>query len=292
MFSKLPFSFLQEFGADKLGLYTLQNYIEILVFSFVIYKILRWLQQDPTKHLILYVYGYASLMIVSQLSGCITLFWTMFILLPVAIMTCIIIHQKQLQKNFILASSKDLTPQTMPTTNWLDLFIRSTLLTSYKNKQLYCIIERTDHLAALLHAPCNLYLPLQKNIIDLILASNALENPSILWLTDSGIINSVNVSWQKILTNEILTTQHQSMHQSEIILLTAKTDALVFSIDPSNKLAMIWYQGKSMHKLTIDQLMKSCKEILYQKIEHKSFNKQGAHYAQQDNSPHSSSKLH
>ena len=292
MFSKLPFSFIPEFCADKLGLYTLQNYIEVFVFSFVIYKMLRWLQQDPTKHLILYAYGYASVMIASYLTGCITLFWTLFICMPVAIMTCIIIHQKQLQKNFILASSKDLTPHTLPTKNWLDLFIRSMLLAAYQNKQLYCIIERSDHLAPLLHAPCNLYLALQQNIIDLILTSNALENPSIVWLTDFGIINSVNASWQKILTNEILSTDNPSKHHTEIILLTAKTDALVFSIDPVTKLAMLWYQGKSMHKLTIDQLMKSCKEILYKNVENKIFNKQGATYAEQNSSSHSSSKLH
>lgn len=292
MFSKLPFSYFQEFFSDQLGLYTVQNYIEVFVFSFFIYQILRWLQQDHTKHLVLYVYGYASVMIASQLTGCITLFWTMFILMPIAIMTCIIMHQKQLQKNFILASSKDLTPHTLPTKNWLDLFIRSCLLAAYQHKQFYCIIERTDHLAPLLHAPCNLYLALQQNIIDLILASNALDNPSILWMTDSGILHSVNATWQKILTNEILSPENQPVHHGEIILLTAKTDALVFSIDPTAKLAMLWYQGKSMQKLTIDQLMTSCKQILNKKTENQILKKQGTSYAKQDSATHSSSKLH
>src|SRR3990167_587202 len=144
MLSKLPFSYLQEFSADQLSLYSFQNYLEVFVFSFMIYKILRWLQKDHTKHLVLYVYGYASMMIASQLTGCVTLFWTMFILMPVAMLVSVVIHQKQFQKNFILASGKDLTPHTMPTKNWLELLVRSCLLAAYQNKQFYCIIERTD----------------------------------------------------------------------------------------------------------------------------------------------------
>ncbi|OGB86465.1 hypothetical protein A3J41_02815 [candidate division TM6 bacterium RIFCSPHIGHO2_12_FULL_38_8] len=292
MLSILPFSYMHEFCADQLSLYTWQNYIEVCAFSYILYKILRWLQQDHTKHLILHVYAYAGIMILSGLTGCITLFWTMFIIMPVAMVACIIMHQKQLQKNFILASGKDLTPHSLPTKNWLDLFVRSCLLFAYQHKQFYCIIERSDHLAPLLQSPCNLYLALQQNIIDLVLSSTALHNPAILWLTDSGIINSVNVTWQPILTNEILTPQHQTTHHAEILLLTAKTDALVWSIDPTTKLAMLWHQGKSMHKLTIDQLLTSSKQILNQKKEHKNVHKQGVFNAAQDNSAHSSSKLH
>lgn len=292
MFLKLPFTHLQEFFADQLGLYCFQNYLEVLIFSFAIYHILKWLQQDHTKHLVLYVYGYASLMMTSQFMGCLTLFWTMFIIMPVAMLVCVVIHQKQLQKNFILASSKDLTPHTLPTKNWLDLFIRSTLLLSYQNKQLYCIIERNNHLAPLLDAPCNLYLALQQPIIDLILSSAALNRSSIVWLTDFGILNSVNATWQKILSNEILTPENQPLHHAEILLLTSKTDALVWSIDPTTKLAMLWYQGKSMQKLTIDQLVTSCKQILYKNEETKLFNKQGQNNEQQNNSFNSSSKFH
>jgi hypothetical protein len=292
MFLKLPFSYLQEFCADQLGLYCFQNYIEVLVFSFAIYQMLKWLQQDHTKHLVLYVYGYASIMVMSQITGCVTLFWTMFIIMPVAMLVSVVIHQKQLQKNFILASSKDLTPHTLPTKNWLDLFIRSTLLLAYQNKQLYCVIERNNHLAPLLHAPCNLYLALQQPIIDLILSSSALHQSSIIWLTDFGILNSVNATWQKILSNEILSPENQLQHHAEILLLTAKTDALVWSIDPTTKLAMLWYQGKSMQKLTIDQLMTSCKQILYKNAEPKMFNKQGQNNEQQNSSFNSSSKFH
>lgn len=290
MFSKLPFSSLQEFGADQLGLYTMQNYIEVAIFSFVIYKILQWLAQDHTKHLLLYVYAYAILMISSYATLCMTLFWTMFICIPVAMLASIVLHQKQLQKNFILASSKDLTPQTLPAKNWLGLFMRSCLLAAYQKRQLYCIIERTNHLAPVLNNNCPLYLTLQQNVIDLIISSSALDNPSVIWLTQSGILNTVNATWKETLTSEMLSS-HRQPHHGEIILLTSKTDAVVWSIDPTTKMAMLWYQGTFMQQLTIDQLMKSCQQILNQKIESQPFHKQGTSHAteNENDSNHSAS---
>lgn len=281
MLSILPFTYLQEFCADQLGIYCYQNYIEIFIFSVVIYKMLRWLQQDHTKHLILYVYAYATFMIGSYIFTYTTLCLTMFLVMPLAIMMCIIAHQKQLQKNFILASNKDLTPYTLPTKNWMDLLMRSCLLASYQNKQIFCIIERTDHLASMLTNSCNLYLPIQQEILDLILSSNALHTPSIMWITESGIINSVNATWKETVLDELLHADNH--HQAAIKLITSKTDAIVWSIDPTTRLATFWHQGKSLQQITIDQLMTSCKQILYKNINLQSVNKSGVNYAVKDN---------
>ncbi len=278
MFSKLPFSSLQEFGADQLGLYSVQNYIEVIVLSFVLYKILHWLEQDHTKHLLLYVYAYAALMIASYATSCTTLFWIMFVSIPLATITAIILHQKQLQKNFIFASSKNLTPYTMPAKNWLGLFVRSCLLTAYQKKQLFCIIERTQHLAPVLHSPVHLHLAIQQNVIDLILSSNALQNSSLIWLSESGILLTVNATWKETITNQILSA-HQKTNYAEIALLTNKTDALVWSIDPTTKMAMLWYQNSFMQQLTIDQLMKSCQQILNQKTEIQPLSQEGTIHA-------------
>lgn len=282
MLSLLPFAYLQEFCADQLGLYSYQNYIEVFIFSFVIYKMLRWLQQDHTKHLVLYVYAYATLMITSYIFACTTLCLTMFIFMPLAILICIIAHQKQLQKNFIMASHKDLTPYTLPTKNWMEFLMRSCLLAAYQNKQIFCILERTDHLASMLQNSCNLYLPIQQEILDLILSSNALHTPSIIWLTESGIINSVNATWKQSVLDELLSSHNQ--YQAAIKLMTSKTDALVWSIDPTTRLATFWHQGKSLQQITIDQLMTSCKQILYKNINLQSVNKSGVNYAVKDHS--------
>jgi hypothetical protein len=290
MLQIFPLQQLAEFGAEQLGLYSYQNYFEVLILSLIIYKTLRWLQQDHTKHLILYVYAYMGLMIGSYQFNCIALFWTLFFFMPVAMLLTLIAHQKQLQKNFVLKSSKDLTIHSLPTKNWLELFIRSTLLAAYKNKQTFCIIERSDHLAEILQAPCNLYVPVQQEILEIVLTSTALQSPCMIWITQSGIINSVNVSWHKNFLNELLPNAMHYQNQAAFNLLTSKTDAIVFSIDPTTRLATFWHQGKSLQQITIDQLMTSCKQILYKNLD-QSF-KSGATYAVKNNADHTASKLH
>ena len=288
MFSKLPFSSLFEFGADQFGLYSIQNYIEVLILSFITYKILSWLAQDHTKHILLYVYAYAAFMIASYATSCITLFWILFVGMPLVALTTIVLHQKQMQKNFILASSKDLTPNSIPAKNWLEILIRSCLLAAYQKKQIFCIIESTDHLASALHSPTHLHLSLKQDIIDLIISSTALENPSIIWISQSGIMYTVNATWKETITNHIL-SPHQKIHYAEIALLTSKTDAFAWSIDPMNKMAMLWHQNTFIQQLTIDQLMKSCQKILNQKIEFEPLTKERTEHATKNNSHHSAS---
>jgi hypothetical protein len=275
-----------EFCSDHLGLYTIQNYIEVSILTGCMYKILRWLQQDSTKHIILYVYAYAALMIASYLFSCITLFWIMFLSLPLAALICIMAHQKQIQKNFILASSKDLTPHTLPVKNWLDLLIRAHLLASYQNKQIFCVLQRTDHLASMLQSDCNLFVPIQQSIIDLIFSSNALGTPSFLWITDSGTINSVNASWKETVLAELL--HPYNLNHAAITLLTGKTDAIVWTIDVQTKMATLWHQGKAMQQITIDQLLGSCKQILNKRL---SIEKSGVSYAVKNTSSHFASKF-
>lgn len=292
MFLELPFEYIKQFCAEQLGLYGYQNYIELFIFTLVIYKILRWLQQDHTKHLVLYLYSYATLMITSYLLSCMILFSTMLLLMPIAALLCIVLHQKQLQKNFVLGSNKTITPQTMPAKNWLDLFIRSCLLAAYQNKQIFCIIERNDQIAMLLQRSYLLQLPIQEEIIDLILSSNALENPSTIWLHHTGIINSVNVTWKESFIHELLPIHEEAQQEALILLFTQKTDAIIFSINPKTRLAMLWHHGISMHEITIDQLVTSCKHILYKNFTDESIKKSGVTHATQNNTVHTSSKLH
>ncbi len=269
MLAFYPFHYVTEFGAEQLGLYTYQNYIELFLFIIVTYKSLTWLKKDHTKPLLIYSYAYFALMFASYGLSCNILFHTMVIFSPAFVLFCIVIHQKQLQKNFVFASSKQITPQTIPNQNWLEVLIRSCLLSSYQKKQLICIVQRSDYLGTLLHAPYELSLPIQQDIVDLVLASNDLDNPSILWTDSSGILCSVNVKWKKTLTEEVFMFNQQNQqsalthHHETIAMLTKKTDAFVFLINASTGEHAIWHQGKCLHQITIDQLLKCCKQIMH-----------------------------
>lgn len=293
MFLLLPFSYIKEFCADQLGLYCYQNYIEVMVLSFLIYLGLRWLQQDHTKHLVLYVYGYSFIMVSSYLLSCTILFWIMFTTLPIFLITNIVIHQKQLQKNFMVASSKQITTHTIPSKNWFDVLIRSCLLASYHNKQIICIIERSQPVSSLLQTPYQLNVPIQHDIIELLFSSNALHTPCLLWINQSGNIISINSGWKQTVQDQLFATTSTEQHIEAIKMAIQRTDALIFSVDTSTHLATLWYQSKTLQNITIDQLLTFGKQILQlstitkpvSSFEH--LNKQGSQYDHKNNADHS-----
>ena len=290
MLAFYPFTYLFEFCGQQLGLYTYQNYIELSLFIMVTYKSFTWLKSDHTKPLLLYSYGYFALLFTSYYLSCIILFYTMLLFAPALIIFCIVIHQKQLQKNFVLSSSKHLTPETIPHKNWLEVLTRSCLLASYQKKQIMCVVERKDHLGALLQAPYMLHLPIQQEITDLLLSSTALANPTILWVQRSGIIHSINVMWQKNLTQELLLLDEKDMHQQAAALLTKKTDAFIFLINASSNQHALWYQGKCLQLITIDQLLKCAKEIMHDRQQPYTQDIKGNHYEQKYAAPKDSEK--
>ncbi|MCX5923683.1 MAG: hypothetical protein NTU89_03915 [Candidatus Dependentiae bacterium] len=301
---------LSEFCAQQLGLYTYQNYIELFFFVLITNKTLTWLKKDHTKHLLFYTYSYFALLFASYSFSCTILFSSMIIFSPALVIFCIVIHQKQIQKNFVFASLKQVSPSTIPDQNWLEVLIRSCLLSSYQKKQLICIVQRFDHLGTLLQAPYELNLPVQQDIVDLILASNDLDNPSILWADQSGILCSVNVKWKKLLSEEVFMFDKQSElhplthHHATISMLTKKTDSFAFLINASTGEHALWYQGKCCKQITIDQLLKSCKQIInlssnahQESIIASTFIKQAEHIKgknndQKNNSSHTSPPLH
>lgn len=284
------FSYIHEFCADKLGIYSIQNYLEITFLSFTMYKILKWLQQDHTKRLVIHMYSFASILIAAYIFQCSILFWTLLCSIPIISILTIIIHQKQIQKNFMIASSKDLTPQTLPTKNWLDILVRSHLLAAYQNKQIFVIVQRMDPLQHLLTPGCQLQIPTQSEIIELVLQSNALQKPCIIWMTDAGIIYGVNAHFKETLLTELLIPAN--IYHAAITLIMAKTDALAWTIDLTTKSASLWHQSKTIQQITIDHLLSLCKQILNKKMNQDSFEKPGVSYGVKNHSSHSTSKLH
>jgi len=305
MLAFYPFHYIFEFCGQLLGLYTYQNYIELFLFIVATYKSFVWLKNDHTKPLLLYSYGYFALLFTSYYFSCSILFYTMLLCAPALVVFCIVAHQKQIQKNFVVSSSKHVTPQTIPNKNWLEILTRSCLVASYQKKQIMCVVERADHLGTLLHAPYMLQLPIQQEITDLLLSSTALNNPTILWVQRSGVIHSVNATWQKNLTKELLLLNDQDVlaqNHEAATLLTKKTDAFIFLINASSNQHELWYQGKCLQLITIDQLLKCGKEIMHDRQHPLTHDKKGNMYDQKynttkDNSPkhdstHTSPPLH
>lgn len=257
--------YITEFCSEMLHIYSWQDYIEIAFFIFITHQALQWLKQDHTKHLLATSYAYFTMLFMSYYFNCTTLFTTALFVAPAYMVFCIVVHQKQLQKNFVLPSKKFFTPVTTPQKNWLETLIQSCLITANHKQHITCIIERNDNLQVLLQAPFNLELPIQEDIANLLLASNNIHADSICWVHQSGVIHSINVRWSSFLTNQILVqpaNTAQALTHEAALLLSQKTDALVFDISTTNDLHTIWYQGNCMKRLTMPQLLMFIKKVL------------------------------
>lgn len=264
MFCQQYISYIKAFLEQTLEIYTLQDCLEILVFIAISYKSLIWLKQDHTKNLLINAYIYIGLLTFAYISSCSILFHTLLIAAPICIIFALIIHQKQLQKNFILSSKTNLSLQKTPQKNWLESLLQSCLYASHQKKNIVCIIERSQHLQPLLHAPYLLQIPIQEHITNLLLASTKITDNCILWIDDQGIIQSINVSWNHTLINELIIKPQNtlSLQHEAALLLTEKTDALVFSIDTTFNNNIIWYKGSCIKQNTTQNLLLFIHKIL------------------------------
>lgn len=264
MFYDQYITYFQAFCAHSLGLHSLSDCLEVMSFITITYLCLNWLKQDHTKNLLLGSYAYFCLLVVAHLSFCNILFATMLFGAPICIVFALIIHQKQLQKNFVLATKQQFSLAITPQKNWIETLIQSCLIASHQQKKITCIIERSQNLGPLLDTPFLLQLPIQQDIIPFLLASSKITDHSIFWIHESGIIESVNVTWSNVLKNEIIIKPHTTtaLTHEAALLLTAKTDALIFSLHTAADTHTIWYQGTSLKQATIQHVLQSVKNII------------------------------
>ncbi|MBM18138.1 MAG: hypothetical protein CL947_03685 [Epsilonproteobacteria bacterium] len=256
---------IKEFGAELLGLYLIQDYFEIIFFILITYKFLSWLKQDNTQQLLFTFYTYFSLITITYFSSCSILFSTLLYFGPVYIVFCIIAHQKQLQKNFVLPSKKYFTPTTIPEKNWLASLVQSCLQASHKQKNIFCIIEKNYNLSALLQTKYMLQLPVQKDIINLLLTSQDVQNNTLLWVHHSGLIQSINAKWNDLIINEMLIEPKDTttLNHEAALIMTQKTDTLIFSIDTISDTHTVWYGGKCLKQVSVQQLLNFTEKTLY-----------------------------
>jgi diadenylate cyclase len=267
MFLLSSFSYLQQFFAEQFALYNYQNYLEIIILSFLIYKALRWLQSDHTKPMVLYVYLYAGTLIFSNLINATTLFWILIICSPVAAMLCIIAHQNNIQKYFAWKNVHHFDTTTLPDKEWMEILVRSILFAAHHKKNIFCVIQRNDYIQHLIEGSYTLNIPIQKNVLDLIFASPLIENPSVILVTQFGTLKYVNALWSsRMLDHMMLLGEHDSLQHSQeaALVLSRRTDAIIVHITPNTEQNAIWYQDTHLQNLSTEQILIIMKKLLPQ----------------------------
>ncbi len=201
-----------------------KDMLEIIFFSVVMYYFCIWLKKDKRHNLLIYFYGYWGCFCVASLIHLPTI--TAFLLYssPLAVLLFIIFHQDILQRNFVTLQNKPLS--TMPENfDWIENLIRMGLSAINNRKQLLCVIEHRSDLKPFLETSIIFNSPLHQNLLALLLDTPQFDQDKMLWCNTQGKLVALNTVW-KI---------GSSSWQHDALLMTLKTDTLVFKANPTTR---------------------------------------------------------
>lgn len=248
---------------DLTTLFSLKDCIEIALASVAIYYFSVWLKADRQKNLLFSFYGYCAVTFGCYYAGLPTLTLFLFITAPLAIMLFILFHQDLLQKNFIALASINAAPAEHES-DWLETVIRACLVAINNNKTIYGVIEHRDSLSSMLTTNIPLYTDVQKNVLTMALESSSYDQEKMLWLTAQGKLLGINSRWN-VSPADIITSPSVAMlaeWQQEALFFTHKTDAIVFSINPTSRTFTLIAQGKIVEHINANHALNTIKKFL------------------------------
>lgn len=233
---------------------------EILFFSGVIYTFLHWLNQDKQKSLVFWMYGYVALIFGSHFAQLTTMNLVLCLSCPVVLMLFILIHEQTLQKNFI--TLKNISPKPDKQYHWLEELMQACLHAINKNREVTCIIERSDSLELFMSAPSAFNATISKKIIELLISTVPENKPLTLWVNHAGNLITINPIWHVNLDETWVSPDIQALHKhkQDGLFISKKSDALVFMLSPATRLFDILIEGKTIDQVTAGNAFKILKK--------------------------------
>jgi len=270
-------------------IYNFKDYLEILFFAIAFFKIAEWLKQDLTKPLLAYFYGYIGMAASAYYFDLTTVYYTLLHSAPAAAVLFIIYHQRTLQKQFMLSQRTSITPaMAAHHKDWLETFVRTCMIMAHKQINITCVIERKDEIADFIHKTFTLDIPINQDVLTLLLESPSFEEQKLIWLNKDGNLISVNATWGNVLIQETLLHHELFAWQAYALQLSQFSDAIIFHHNSSTHESTLIIQGKKIEHLSIDHAMKMMKKIM-QKAEYEETMKGTSDESGKRNSEHTTS---
>lgn len=209
----------------------IKDVLEILFFSAVVYFVSLFLKRDKRHNLLIYFYSYCILVCAASLFHLPAITSFLLCASPLIVILFVIFHQELLQKNFVtLRIASSLVPEA---SDWLENLIRVSLHAINNNKQLICVIEHQADLKPFLHSPFLFDSPLQQNLLILLIESNGFDQNKLIWCTSTGKLIGINSSWDIQYDGwQSQAVKELPIWQQDALLMTLKTDTIVFKADP------------------------------------------------------------
>ena len=173
----------------------------------------------------------------------------LFITAPVVALIFIIMHQETLQKNFVYLTKG--STKAIDTNHWVDEFIKCCLTALNKHKEIVLVIERSDHLKSLIHAPNFIYAELKKDVFDILLEKHHPTHDYMIWINQQGKLVAINCTWRTQIDETWMRKEVQNMHawKQTALFITSKTDALMLKVNPLTPSFDLVSQGKVVEEV-------------------------------------------
>ena len=245
-------------------LLTWQDYVEIVVLAFLFYETARWLKQDREKNLLIYFYGYLLVIFASHGLHLTTLSSLLLLCSPATIMFFFIMHQEQLQKNFV--SLKNITrPQQYPTNDWLSVLMKAILTQLAHNKSALILFEHSDAIAPHLSTSEPLEVAITPGIISL-LFSQLYSPEHLCWVSSDGILKGINTSFKA--------SWHPTSYQTkdawidDAVAHTSRTDCIILAAHADTHHYSIAHKGTIFEQLSLEQAQQFIRKQINYRIPH------------------------
>lgn len=245
-----------------MGIFHWQDCLEILLFSFAVYKPSRWLLLDREKNLLMYLYSAVGLFVAADYLNLATLRATYYAFWPGIALLFMIAHKRSLQKNFVTA--QNIKAATLPDESWIEALTRSAFVGIRHNLDVTFVIEHHDNLDNTLHTTTPMDAQLNKETMDLIMTSTQLNNESIIWVSSDGVIKGINVTWN------FGTDEAANDWEQRALLITSHTDAIVCRLDATTRMFSLIAQETYIPQATVEHtmnLLRSCVRTGHQSFE-------------------------
>lgn len=238
---------------NKLNIANWRDSFEILFFALIIYYFISWLKKDTQKNLVYAFYFYCIILFGSYYIYLPTISYLLFNFAPIVFIIFIILHHDILQKNFVMLKYMQKS-KLKDHDSWFEELTRASLSALHNNKELICVIEQNDSLQSLIKASCLFYADLKKDIFDILLEKHHCDINNMIMLNQSGKIVTINAQWnfpsQQLVTPGIPII---AKWKQDGIIITTKTDALIFKTNSLTRTFDLIIQGKILEEISGEQ---------------------------------------
>lgn len=240
----------------SLGLFFgIKDILEIFILSLPIYAFSTWLIADTNKQLLLSFYGYCAALLLSFAFGLQTLGFALLVASPAALLLCIALHQKTLQKNFV--TFKKMVPAETTVSSWHESLIRECLVIANNNENITCVLEQRDAVEPYLASSVPLQCTIDHATLSFITSSTHYQEESMLIFSSTGNLIAANAVWKMPTSASWLSgaINLEKLIEHNTLFYSTHFDAITISLSHKKRLFTLIFDGKKYENLSATQTL-------------------------------------